>query len=95
MNRIKRHLPLFIEHDEEDLVTVEFATVDELLAIEWVARWRQNPEFIRFIVKSPPHLHLHALCVEVRHQATTHDYVLGFLDAPVVLSTRVAPFIVI
>jgi hypothetical protein len=44
-NLIKRYLPGFIDHDEEDLVEVHFNTTEELLNIEWIKTWRDHPGF--------------------------------------------------
>lgn len=48
-NYIRRHIPNFCEHNPEDLVTVEFDTLEELLEIEWIKSW-QNPDFHRFSI---------------------------------------------
>ena len=48
MNFATRHFPLFVDHDEEDVIPVQFETTEDLLDIEWVAKWRQVPGFQKF-----------------------------------------------
>jgi hypothetical protein len=83
MNKIKRHIPGFVDHDEEDLVEVEFETPEELLAIEWVARWQTitGNRFIQYS-KSDPRDGQPLLMVEVKDEMNEKRrwYVLGFLQ---------------
>lgn len=77
MNRIKRYIPRFVDQTEKDQVEVNFETVEELLAIEWVARW-QSINGINFIQYSKSD---ECLMVEVKDEINNMRkwLVLGFL----------------
>ena len=47
MNRIMQNIPAFVETGEPP-GGAEFATLAELLAVPFVARWKENTGFIRF-----------------------------------------------
>jgi hypothetical protein len=49
MNRIKRHYPGFVDPPEV-IEEVDFETTEELLAIEWVARWKtlHGAKFVQY-----------------------------------------------
>jgi len=50
MNRIKKHYPGFADPPEGGAEEVDFETVEQLLSIEWVDRWKEiyGERFIRF-----------------------------------------------
>lgn len=53
MNLIKRHIPGFVDHEPEDLIEIEFETLQQLLDIEFVKRW-DTPRLERYTVGREP-----------------------------------------
>jgi len=51
MAKIRRHVPSFVDMDEEP-ETVEFTTVEELLEIPFVNDWNRDEDFFRFSIGS-------------------------------------------
>lgn len=47
MNEIRQHIPAFVETEKGPEV-MPFETLDELLVIPWVKRWREFPRFHQF-----------------------------------------------
>lgn len=85
MNLIKRHIPGFVDHEEEDLVEVQFNTTEELLNIEWVKKWRDHPDFNFFVKDRAEHFGrfnaiLFVMTVDDTPDNKVHYYPLGFME---------------
>lgn len=81
-NRIKRHIPGFVD-DEDDLIEVDFTTVEELMNIEFVRRWTENEigaALHRIVVGREGRLSGTVLMAEMKDGSF---WVLGFLKKDV------------
>lgn len=48
--RVVEYWPNFVERGDEAPLIVSFETLDELLAVPFVAQWKDSPNFYRFSV---------------------------------------------
>lgn len=81
MNKIKQYRPAFFT-GFPDLLEIEFDTVDELLAIPFVASWQTDPEFYKFsICGRDGYGKMLTLICEQDEGASW--WVVGFLDSDV------------
>lgn len=52
MNQINQRIPAWMDCAEPQ--SSMFETLDELLLIEWVSRWKNRPNFKQFSIKTGP-----------------------------------------
>jgi hypothetical protein len=80
MNSIRRYFPNFVTVDDEERVTVEFTTLEELLAIPWVKKFSKSPTFSRFSISATNQYTLMA-----EYENPREWRVVGFLKDPAAL----------
>ena len=76
MNRIKQHIPSFIDLDRTQ-EWVEFSNTDDLLAIEFVNQWAKPMNGKPF-----SHFAISDNCLMAIHDNGFHWWVVGYIEKP-------------
>jgi hypothetical protein len=50
MATVRRHIPNFIDVDDDQKKPAEYSTQDELLTIPWIKQWAENKNFHQFSI---------------------------------------------
>jgi hypothetical protein len=83
MPSIKRYFPNWMEMNDDDYVKVEFNSLAELMEIDWVKKWSQIPNFLKYSIAGRPRTMYYNLLPQFKLMVELKDgkwWVLGILS---------------